>query len=1354
MQMRRSVLCLLAALVLLPLNLSGGGNFPYFRFRHYTVDDGLSVNTVTSIIQDRQGFMWFGTSMGINCYDGKTFRHFLPTTYESGLKGINDINSLSEGYDDELLAGTASGLYIFDKKQEKFTRAGWTTSDGTGITSTVYATIVAPDGSIWIATYGQGVFRYDYGTGSMTQFLHNPDDRWSIPSDNIRNLFIDSRNRIWILTYDNGIGCMLPGEEKCIRYIGHGTSISERYDVACEDSEGNLWFGNYTEGISLLNPSTGEFRHFLTTASHDGITHVRCIVEYAKGKLLLASDSGLTMFDTGTYGHRTIRSSLSDISGLNDDYVHSIFIDKEQGVWIGTYFGGVNYSPASSKNFKHYSPCTENAYFPGKVVGTMRQDNSGKLWVATDDAGVICFDIMTGEYRQYLPEKGRNSISYHNIHALLCDGDKVWIGTYSKGLDCLDLRTGLFRNYMHDDSKENSLINPSVYALYKDSKGTIWIGTPAGACTYGKDSDSFTRIKETEGADISCIAEDCYGYLWFSSLNGGIFRYNPFSEEWKRYGIDENDGKPAGTVTTIYTSPSGELFAGTAGYGIARYDYGEDRFVLLEVPALNSTCIHSIIDSDIYMWISTNNGIVRLHKRTLDTKTYNTSDGLQSLQFSPNSGIMLDDGTICFGGINGLNRFNPDHLVENTVIPGVYISGLRLFNKKISCGDRNGILDSAISYKDGIVLRHDQSFVSFEFVSLSYMAPDKNQYAYRLEGFDKDWTLPHEESVATYTNIPPGEYVFRVIGANNDGLWNKTGASINVKVLPPWYASKWAFALYALAALLTATFVLRSYVRKIEKQHRKNIEQIKSDKEKELYDTKINFYTNIIHEIRTPLSLIIGPLEHIMKSGKRVSEVKDELNVMHRNAIRLLSLVNQLLDFRKIESRNMDEIILKPIDMAVLSNQIYRRFLPAASQKGIEMLIDVQKNGMWIKGDTEALTKIISNLLSNAIKFTGNKVVLTVSFPDEGQSIMIKCEDNGKGVPESERENIFKPFYQIKENQPTDGIGTGVGLSLVKSLIAQMCGSIKVGQSSMGGASFIVTLPMIPADNQPEGPVAEESVPAAQEATDEQAAENEKNAISKPAVMLVDDNKDMLSFLSKSMIDWYDIVTYSNAPEALEYCRSNNVDVIISDVMMPEVNGFEFCRLLKEEIRTSHIPVIMLTAKIDVESKITGLDCGADVYIEKPFSVDHLKAQIRSLLINRRNVQRNFSNSTSFDVSSLATTRADMEFLQKVDDFINTNLTDTSFTAGDIAHHVGLSRSAFFQKLRAVSGLTPSDYVRLIRLKKAAEYFNAGEDRVNEVCFLTGFNSPSYFAKCFQNQFGVLPVQYIKDVAGGKQAKL
>lgn len=1297
--------------------------------------------------------MWFATAMGLNSYDGKQFRHFLPTNYEADLKGVNDVISISEGADDELIIGTVFGLYLFDQKQEKFKHVDWETGDGVKITSTVYATQTAKDGSLWIASYGQGIFRYDYKTSTLRQFSHAPDNVWSIPSNNIRTLYIDSMDRVWILTYDNGIGCILPGDEKCIRYIGHGTSISERYDVVYEDSAGHIWLGNYTEGISLLNPATGEFRHFLTTASKDNITHVRSILEYTPGILLLASDDGLTMFDTRTYDYRTLKSSISDISGLNDDYVHSLFLDKEHGLWLGTYFGGINYSPASSENFMHYSPYSSSRYFPGKVVGPMTEDSNGKLWIATDDAGVVHFDIKTGRYRQYLPQKGKNSISYHNIHALLCDDDRVWIGTYSKGLDCLDLHSGKFRNYSYDADVANTLINPSVYALHKDSKGTVWVGTPGGACTYDRKNDCFLAIEETEGADISCITEDNYGYIWLSSVNGGVFRYSPFSGEWKRYGVDEDSGRPVGMITTLSTNPSGELLIGTSGYGIARYDYKEDKFIRLEIDVLNPTSVHRIIDSGTYLWVSTNKGIVRVHKRTLDTKEYNTADGLQSIQFSPNSGIMLSDGTICFGGINGFNSFRPDYIVENTAIPGVYISGLRLFNKMISCRDGSGVLDNAISYKNDIVLSHDQSFVSFDFVSLSYMAPDKNLYSYKLEGFDKDWTPPSEESVATYTDLPPGEYVFRVAGSNNDGLWNRTGASIKVKVTPPWYASNWALAFYIVTALLAVIFLLRLYIRRIEQSHEKDMEQLKSDQEKEMYDTKITFYTNIIHEIRTPLSLIIGPLEHIMKSGKRISEVKDELKIMHRNTTRLLSLVNQLLDFRKIESRNMEELILKPIDMAVLSDQVYRRFLPASSQKGVELLIDVQKNGMWIKGDTEAISKIISNLLSNAIKFAKSRAVLTVSFPDNGQSVMIKCEDNGNGVPENERENIFKAFYQIEGNQPADGIGTGVGLSLVNSLVTQMCGTITVEKSSMGGASFIVLFPLIPAEQQPDDTPEEALAVQADEKTDNLQPDEESNSIHKPSVMLVDDNEDMLSYLSKSLMDWYDIIVYSNVPEALEFCRRHNVDAIVSDVMMPEVTGFDFCRLLKEEIRTSHIPVILLTAKVDVESKITGLDSGADAYIEKPFSVEHLKAQIRSLLVNRRNVQQNFSSSPSFDVTSLATTRTDLEFLQKVDGYINANLTDTSFTAGNIAHHVGMSRSAFFLKLRAVSDLTPGDYVRLIRLKKAVEYFNAGEDRVSEVCYLTGFNSPSYFAKCFLNQFGILPVQYIKEIASGKQGK-
>ncbi|MGM9752573.1 MAG: two-component regulator propeller domain-containing protein [Candidatus Cryptobacteroides sp.] len=1314
--------------------------WPFFRFDHYTVEDGLSVNTVTSIVQDSRGFMWFGTGMGLNSYDGRTFRNFVPQDKNDSTRRINEVQCLAEGFRGELLVGTIAGLYVFDPQLEEFSFFGAGAQDGTTIGSPVYSTALSSDGILWIATRGQGIFSYDYSSSSLRHWCSEPSKPESIPSDNVRNIYIDRRNCVWVLTFDAGICCLNPEDGTCRRYSDWDNSYSNRYDVMLEDSNGRLWLGNYSKGLACLDPESGRFEHYLLPSDRNHLHHIRAIIEYSPSILLLASDDGLGCFDPSTAESTILRQSTSDITGLNDSYVHSLFIDNEGSLWVGTYFGGINYSPFSADDFRHWCPSSSRRWFPGRIVSVIRQDNRGDLWIGTDDAGVVRFNPQRGGVlAHYMPGSDVNSLAYQNIHALLCDRDDVWIGTYSRGLDRLDTRSGRFHHY---NSSGSGLPDISVYALLKDSEGRIWAGTPRGACIYQPDKDCFVPVEETADADIRCIVEDAYGYIWLASCNRGIIKYDPVNGRWSRYSKEAEGRQNIKTdlISTLYSDSSGKLIAGTDGYGIALYDYITASFEFLDLPLLSGTTVNSIENSGNLTWISTNAGLLRVNLRSGDCKMFTTEDGLQSIQFCPNSSLKAADGTLWFGGINGMNSFRPENLHENTSVPGVYITGMSLFNKRLRCMDESGVLDKAISYKQDIVLRHDQSVISLDFVSLSYISPKKNSYAYKLEGFDRQWTSISTVPFGgvTYTNLPAGDYVFMVRGSNNDQLWNNTGTSLRIKVLPPWWQTPLAYAIYIFLALSFVVLVIRHYVKKIERRHEDSIRELNARKEKDIYDIKINFYTSIIHELRTPLTLIISPLEHVMKSNKRVSEVKDDLLIIERNSNRLLSLVNQLMDFRKMESRSGSLPQASSVDVPVFCRQVFDGFVPAAREKRIELEFESNPLSLWMESNSDSLSKLVSNLMSNALKFARSRVKL--SLKRNGDILSISCDDDGPGVPVEERDKIFTAFYQVESMQPADGIGTGVGLSLVKSLIAQMGGEVSVSESDMGGARFVLALPV----KETEAVVASADEDISRSPlTDE---ENEEQEGQSAKILFVDDNKDMLSFLRGQFSAIWQVSSCDNAASALELCREKEFDIIVCDVMMPGMDGTEFCRKIKSDIDTCHIPVILLTAKVDTASKIKGLDSGADAYVEKPFSIDFLKAQIQSLLVNRRKVYDVFAKEPVVNVASLVTNKQDLEFLKKVDEFIEINLNESSFTASDIARHVGMSRSAFFSKLRAVSGQTPSDYVRLIRLRKAVEYFNQGETRINEVCYITGFNSPSYFTKCFVRQFGMIPKDYIKKI--------
>lgn len=1328
-------------------------DFPVFKFRHYTVDDGLSVNTVTSIIQDSRGFMWFATSSGINRYDGVRFRSFVPSCEELGVERIDIIQSIAEAPDGCILAGTDFGLFIFNPEYESFRRFTMTDGNGTGITSPVYdicAGVEAGKDVIWVATYGQGIFCIDAECLSA----HDGDSHGSIvryssqdilPTDYVRNIHIDSKGRVWVLTFGDKFGYLSPARNFMTSFSHYAGNSSARYDVMLEDGNDVFWLGNYTRGLTRFDLNTGEFTDFLVPGSSGYVSHIRCMCKYSPDLLLIASDDGLTYFDTRTFSYRTLKSDRGLYYNLNDNYVHSLFIDREKGLWVGTYFGGVSYSPSSAGNFKLFSPYSPESYIEGKIVSVVETDSNDNFWIGTDDAGVIFYDRKTGYRKHYLPDTGKNSISYHNIHAVCCTGDEVWIGTYSAGVDVLDLKTGKIRHY-DADGRPGSLIHSSVYALFQDSDGTMWVGTSSGCCTYDGTTDSFVRIEETHGADVSCITEDGHGYVLISSYNQGLFRLDKNAGTWKHF-TSAGGEIPSDIVTTVSCGQDGRLWIGTGGSGIACYDPSGMKFDKLDADILMDTPVHKIIEYDECIWASTNKGLVKLYRKTLDWKLYDVSDGLQSIQFCPNSGCLTKDGVLLFGGINGLNAFRPEDLMENTVIPSVYITNISLFNKPLHPGDGSGILDRAPGYVDGITLRHDESVLGIDFVSLSFSSPDKNMYLYMLEGLDDEWTPANHGKSVTYANLAPGSYTFRVKASNNDMLWNDSGASLRIRVLPAPWLSPWALTAYAVIFAVSVFWAVRMSVQRIRTMHANSLMRLKVAKEKELYESKMSFFTDMIHEIRTPLTLIVGPLEHIMKSSRNLTEDnKDDLQMIGRNSERLLSLVNQLLDYRKAEAGTM-RISFSAMDLNLCVAQITEPFASSARQRGIDFIVNLPSEHIFGEFDSDVMSKILSNLLSNAMKFTSDKVILDIASEnagDDGRRLCIRCDDNGGGIPDAEREKIFDSFYQIRSNQPKDFVGSGLGLSLVKSIVSCLGGEVTVGTAAIGGASFRVSFPFKPSSSEVLCPSDEDVAYGHETAGEETEADGFLPDIA--TVMIVDDNPDMLSFLSSRLSENYGVLSFSNADDALKSMEDRLPDLIVSDVMMQGMDGFLFCRKIKNTLGTCHISVILLTAKVDMGSKIEGLDCGADIYVEKPFSMEFLEAQIHSLLLNRKKIQESFASRPQSDVIHLASTKADAAFLRKVNEYIDENLRETSFTAGDIAVHVGMSRSAFFAKLRAVTGQTPSDYVRIIRLKRAVQYFNDGETRINEVCYMTGFNSPSYFSKCFYRQFGEVPTAYVKRI--------
>jgi signal transduction histidine kinase/DNA-binding response OmpR family regulator len=841
-------------------------------------------------------------------------------------------------------------------------------------------------------------------------------------------------------------------------------------------------------------------------------------------------------------------------------------------------------------------------------------------------------------------------------------------------------------------------------------------------CLYDRQKDNFIKMKHTDITTVD-ITSDADGNIWFATWGGGLFRYCKERREWRHYLHDPNNHAsiPHNQVNSLHVDAEGKLWLGTSN-GLCLYCKENDAFPVIPLDILSNQ-VYYVRNINGVVWMTTNNGLVSYVTKDSAVRSFFQNDGLQSDQFNIKAGWLSSSGLLYLGTINGFNVVNPCNLSQNVGVPPVYITNFQVFNKDIKI-DKHGLLRQSLLYTKQIELSHKANVFSMEYVALSYNAPSKNQYKYMLEGFDKDWNIVKNQRKATYTNLPPGQYVFRVTGCNNDGVWNNQGACLTIIVHPPFWLTTPAYLLYILLILGILVYTIHIIIRREARKHKKRILQLHQEKEKELYDAKINFFTLVAHEIRTPVSLIIGPLEKIMDNIHSLSgNVQDSLHIINRNSQRLLALVNQLLDFRKAEE-NAFVINPAPHNIYGLLQNIYIRFEPMAEQLNIAFSLEMEDKTITSMIDAEVFTKIVSNLLSNALKFTNDFIKISVA--SDSECIYIKVIDNGEGIAKENIQAIFQPFVQVTKNYRQ---GTGIGLSLVKLLVDAHHGEIKVESIPCRETTFTLILPYLRNENK--------------HCSEETQQTTEEKHTDKPALLIVEDDADMRKFLHDCLSADYRITEAANGKEGLSSLGKQHADIIISDIMMPVMDGITFTRKLKENLQFSHIPVILLTAKIDRNTKVEGLKTGADAYIEKPFSPQMLAAQIQNLVESRKRLRKKFSEMPFVPISSVAGNKADEQFLEKINKIIDRNIDNQDFSIDMLAKEAGISRSGLFAKIKLLMDMTPNELIQLIRLKKAAQLLSSREYRINEICYLVGFNNPSYFSKCFQKQFGMLPKDFI-----------
>ncbi len=1302
-------------------------NYPYrYYFRNISKPDGLSQTDIKAILQDQRGFMWFGTRNRLNRYDGHTIRVFDCADTQSGRRN-NNISSLYEDDKQHLWVGTDKGVFVFDPKTEKFSFVAAKAQGGVQMMDWVAAMDNDSEGNIWIVVPNQGVFRMSKDKRLTLYTFGNP----SHPDyGGPQCLCIDGTGRVWVGTNGNGVYLYQKASNRFVQYLGNtdgGTLAGENIYTMCDYGD-DLVLGIHEGKLRRLNKRRNQVSDFNAPDVHYSIIRdVKCYDDL----LWVGTQRGVYIIDERQATIQHIEHDAMCSYSLSDNQIGRIYRDREGGMWVGTNLGGVNYLPQKGMAFMRYVPLTKPLTINSKRIREMAQDAQGNIWIGTEDAGINIFDPHTGQFHQLGKNWGGQPCSDNTLSLMAMDGE-MWVGYFKHGLDIIASTGMAVRHYTADALGLN---DASIYALCHDSQGRVWLGNGWGVYVAQKGSTTFRRMDQFGFNYIFDLLEDSDHNIWVVTMGKGVFRYTPSTGAVKHFMHQEGDTTTisSNSVSNVTETSRGELWFSTDRGGVCRFNKQDETFTTFSIAQglPDDTGYKILEDKDGRLWFGTNNGLVRLDPATGKCQVYTTSHGLPGNQFNYKSALSTQEGIFYFGSSEGLVSFNPYYDNKNQYAPPVYITRFLINNTEAVPGEEGSPLAQSLLATRRITLRHDQSSIALEYAALSYVMPSANQYAYKMDGVDRDWVYTEGNQSVSYANLSPGRYVFHVRGANSDGVWCEQEATLEIVVLPPWWKTIWAYLAYLAAITALVWWVFNLYRRRTAAQAREAQRLFEAEKERELYQNKIDFFTSIAHEIRTPLTLINGPLENLLEMDIADPEIKRNLGTMSRNTSDLMNLINQLLDFRKMDSNKM-EMHFVSVNLSSLLREWVRKFseMPAASQRDITL--HGPEHDIHVSADRNALIKVLNNLFSNAVKYSEHTIAIDLS--DDDGKVTVAIDNDGPTIPEEARDKIYDPFYQLQKNANAPS-SSGIGLYLARSLAEMLHGTLSYSEHE-GLNRFELQLPLPEPKTEPIAPDGEPML------TDDDDLVPER--LQSAVILLVEDNEQMLNFVADKLRHTYAVETALNGRQALALLKEKNVDLVLSDIMMPEMDGLELCRHIKEDIELSHIPVILLTAKNDLDSKVQGLQMGADAYIEKPFAYKYLVAQITSIFENRRRGMDAFMRKPFVPTQTLGMSKADEQLMDKIVQVIEDNIDDTNFGVEMLAELVCMSRSSLHRKIKAISDTSPTDFIKMVRLKKASELIAEGSYRVGEVCYMVGINSPSYFIKLFQKQFGMTPKEFEK----------
>lgn len=1299
-------------------------NDDHYFFENIGLNEGLSNSTVISIVQDKDGLIWFATFDGLNKFDGysiKVYRH-----EEGNHRSLlsNSTRQLFIDKENTLWIGTNEGLskYIHEKDYfENFT------NDVSGDGFKINAIIDFKEDKLLLGT-DKGLYTFDKIGKTFEIFPYVNHQQREVLS------LINAADNIIIGT-DKGL-YYYSNHDKAFRYLSD-TLKHHRIQAILRKSDYKIWVGTEGAGLFLINPETGDIlKNYLNDPSNEESicsNYIRTLLIDNDDRLWIGTFHGLSLLNGNDEKFYNYHSDPFDATSISQNSIRSIIQDFQGGIWLGTYYGGVNYYHPLKNQFFHIKQSSQNNSLNDRIIsGILEDESNGRIWIGTNDNGVNVYDPKTKIF-SHITKGNNNMLLSNNIKSFLLSRNHkhMYIGSHGGGLLKIDKNT--YRPV------EIKLPGEDVYSLVYDLNNDIWIGTLSGLFRLNEKKGAIDRfdIGKLTSRQILYLEADSQNRLWIGG-DKSLARLTIENDSL----IEFDDTFQNIKINCIIEDSKKNVWIGTNN-GMYKYN-GDKKFTrYAEKDGLSNNMVCGIVEDSLgFLWISTYYGISRFDPEHSTFRTYLQTDGLQFQQFNNYSFCKTEAGRLYFGGVDGIITFIPEQLKNNPFSPQPIITELNVQNKIIVPSD-NGILEKNIINADKIVLRSDRATFSLRFAIPNYLSGKHNTFKYKLEGYDKDWIITSENRFASYSNLPHGKYTFKLLSANNEGQWSDKITELSVIITPLWFETLW-FKLLVTTIILFIIYTLWQFLNQKQKIKKQLIEE-RFDKEKneEINRAKMSFFVNISHEFRTPLTLIISPLQEMIEKVSDSWE-KEQLTVIKNNADKLLHLTSQLVDYRRAEL-DVFELNIKRADPKKTIMKAMALFDKLAKRMNIEYKFEDYTNDDEYIIDENYLDMILSNLLSNSFKFTPSNGKITVNLIEDLEYLILEVEDTGCGIPKQEQSLIFNRFHKV--NSKKNDIGVGIGLSITQRLVELHHGKIELKSKTGEGTTFSIYFP------QSENLYNEKELNninflPVNDSSEKQTVIYDATCqdIEQPLIMIVEDDVDLLDYLSNSLSGSYNIITAINGKDALELLNQNKVDIVLTDVMMDVMDGIELCRTLKEDIKTCHIPIIMLSAKSTVEDQLSGLEVGADDYVTKPFTISVLKAKISNMMASKERILNYYSNSTEIEPEKIATNQIDNELLTKAKEIVLKNLDNTAFTTEMFCEEMGMSRTNLHLKLKALTGGSTIDFIRKIRFNEAIKLLSSGKYNISEVSYMVGFNSLSYFSTSFKKYFGYLPSDYMKKI--------